>query len=84
VGCENGQLLFREPLGEYQEAHLPQVRLVPVDELRDHLQELDPSEETVVYCRVGLRGYLASRSLLQSGFTNGYNLTGGILSFPHV
>ena len=76
------QLLDVRTSDEYQEAHLPQARLVPVDELRDRLTDLDPSQETVVYCRVGLRGYLASRILLQSGFTNVYNLTGGILSFP--
>lgn len=75
------QLLDVRTPDEFQEAHLPQARLVPVDDLRGHLQELDPSRETVVYCRVGLRGYLASRILLQSGFTNVYNLTGGFLSY---
>ena len=60
----------------------PQGRLIPIDELRDHLQQLDPSQETVVYCRVGLRGYLAARILLQHGFTQVFNLTGGYLSFP--
>jgi NADPH-dependent 2,4-dienoyl-CoA reductase/sulfur reductase-like enzyme/rhodanese-related sulfurtransferase len=76
------QLLDVRTSDEYQEAHLPQARLVPLDALRDHLQELDPTKETVVYCRVGLRGYLAARILLQHGFTNVYNLTGGYLSFP--
>ena len=76
------QLLDVRTPDEYQEAHLPHARLVPVDELRDHLQELDPAQETVVYCRVGLRGYLAARILLQHGFTNVSNLTGGFLSLP--
>ena len=76
------QLLDVRTTNEYQEAHIPHARLIPVDELRDQLQELDPSQETVVYCRVGLRGYLASRILLQHGFTNVFNLTGGYLSFP--
>jgi NADPH-dependent 2,4-dienoyl-CoA reductase/sulfur reductase-like enzyme/rhodanese-related sulfurtransferase len=76
------QLLDVRTPEEHEEAHLSQARLVPVDELRDHLQELDPSQETVVYCRVGLRGYLAARILLQHGFTNVYNLTGGFLSLP--
>ncbi len=74
------QLLDVRTSEEYQEAHLPQARLVPVDDLRDHIQDLDPSKETVVYCRVGLRGYLAARILLQHGFTNVSNLTGGFLS----
>ena len=53
-----------------------------MDDLIDHLQELDPSQETVLYCRVGLRGYLAARILLQHGLINVFNLTGGYLSFP--
>ncbi len=75
------QLLDVRTSGEYQQTHLPQARLVPVDDLRDHLLDLDPAQETVVYCRVGLRGYLAARILLQHGFTNVSNLTGGILSY---
>ncbi len=76
------QLLDVRTTDEYQEAHIPHARLIPVDELRDHLQQLDPAQETVVYCRVGLRGYLAARILLQHGFTHVFNLTGGYLSFP--
>jgi NADPH-dependent 2,4-dienoyl-CoA reductase/sulfur reductase-like enzyme/rhodanese-related sulfurtransferase len=76
------QLLDVRTTDEYQEAHIPHARLIPIDELRDHLQQLDPSQETVVYCRVGLRGYLAARILLQHGFTKVFNLTGGYLSFP--
>lgn len=76
------QLLDVRNTDEYQEAHIPHARLIPIDELRDHLQQLDPSQETVVYCRVGLRGFLAARILLQHGFTHVFNLTGGYLSFP--
>ena len=75
------QLLDVRTPGEYQQFHLPQARLVPVDDLRDHLLDLDPAQETVVYCRFGLRGYLAARILLQHEFTNVSNLTGGILSY---
>lgn len=76
------QLLDVRTTDEYQEAHIPHARLIPIDELRDHLQQLDPSQETIVYCRVGIRGYLAARILLQHGFTKVFNLTGGYLSFP--
>ena len=75
------QVLDVRTSDEFQETHLPQARLVPLDDLRDQIQDLDPSQETVVYCRVGLRGYLAARILLQHGFTNVSNLTGGFLSF---
>ncbi len=76
------QLLDVRTPGEYEAWHLPNARLVPIDELRDHLQELDPEKETVVYCKVGLRGYLASRILLQHGFRTLYNLTGRLVAYP--
>ena len=78
---ESLQLLDVRTPDEYHEQHIPKARLVPIDNLREHLSELDPTKETVVYCRVGLRGYLASRILLQHGFTKVYNLTGGILTY---
>ncbi len=82
----------REPLqvvdvrtpAEHAEGALPGARLIPVDELRARLHELDPAQETVVYCRVGLRGYLAARILQQHGFARVRNLTGGILMCHHT
>ena len=58
------------------------IVITPIDNLGEHLSELEPNQEMVVYCRVGLRGYLASRILLQHGFKKVYNLTGAMLSFP--
>lgn len=78
---ETIQLLDVRTPEEFHQGHLPQARLVPLDELRDHLAELNPLQETVVYCQAGLRGYLAARILLQHGFANVSNLTGGMLSY---
>ena len=49
---------------------------IPLDELRDRLDELDPSKPTVVACRSGLRSYLGTRLLKQNGFDEVYNLSG--------
>ncbi|MCA9471887.1 MAG: FAD-dependent oxidoreductase [Nitrospirales bacterium] len=76
------QLLDVRSPHEFDEEHLPHAQLIPVDNLREHLDDLDQSKETIVYCRVGLRGYLACRILLQHGFEHVYNLTGGLLSYP--
>ena len=73
------QLLDVRTPREFAAGRLPHARNIPVDELRDRLTELDPAAETVVYCKVGFRGYLAARILQQSGFANVKNLTGGIL-----
>ncbi len=68
---------------EYASGHLPQACLVPLDELRERLHELDSAKETVVYCRVGFRGYLAARVLEQNGFRKVLNLSGGVLAHPN-
>ena len=49
---------------------------IPVDELRDRLGELDHSKEYLVTCQVGLRGHVAQRMLVNSGF-KASNLSGG-------
>ncbi|MFA6676231.1 MAG: rhodanese-like domain-containing protein [Bacteroidales bacterium] len=51
---------------------------IPLDDLRSRLSELDPQQPTLVYCIVGLRGYLAQKILLGNGFKEVYNLTGGL------
>lgn len=51
----------------------------PVDQLRDDLHRFDKEKPTYVLCRSGLRSYLATRILMQNGFKNVYNITGGFL-----
>ena len=34
---------------EYERGHLPGARLIPIGELRDHIQELDPDKPTITY-----------------------------------
>jgi rhodanese-related sulfurtransferase len=38
----------RQPI-EYERGHIPGARLIPVGELRDHIQELDPDKTTITY-----------------------------------
>ncbi|MFD2114684.1 CoA-disulfide reductase [Paenibacillus yanchengensis] len=65
---------------EHDRGHIAGSISIPVDELRDRLDELDKNKEIWVYCQVGLRGYTASRILSQHGF-NVRNLTGGYKSY---
>ncbi|MBM7557532.1 CoA-disulfide reductase [Halanaerobacter jeridensis] len=57
---------------------------IPLNELRDRLDELDKEQEIVVYCAVGLRGYIATRILMQNGFENVKNLAGGYKLYDEV
>jgi rhodanese-related sulfurtransferase len=50
---------------------------IPLDELRDHLDELPRDRRILVYCQKGQRGYLAACALKGYGFENVVNLRGG-------
>lgn len=62
---------------EFAQGSIPGFINIPLDELRDHLQELPRGVMIVLTCAVGLRGYVAYRILAQNGFNELRNLSGG-------
>ena len=54
------------------------ARLVPLGQLQDVLDELDPAEDVVIYCRTGHRSAIAVKQLAAVGFDRALNLRGGI------
>jgi len=67
----------REPW-EYEIAQITGSRLIPLGELPERLAELPREGVLVVQCHSGVRSEQGARVLLQAGFTNVYNLEGGI------
>jgi adenylyltransferase/sulfurtransferase len=67
----------REP-HEYEIAHLPGARLIPLDRLPERLGELDSSNEIVLHCHHGERSLRALEFLRQAGFRKLRHLRGGI------
>lgn len=61
--------------GEYQNGSIPNAILIPVDDLRDHLDKL-VNKEVIVTCAVGQRGHTATQILRQHGISV-RNLDGG-------
>ncbi|MCX7883164.1 MAG: CoA-disulfide reductase [Brevinematales bacterium] len=69
---------------EFASGAIPGAVNIPVDHLRERLSEIPRNKKIFVYCRVGLRGYIASRILVQAGWKEVYNLSGGYLTYSAV
>ncbi|MFA7179903.1 MAG: FAD-dependent oxidoreductase [Bacteroidales bacterium] len=78
---ENDLLLDVRTQEENSLGSIPGSVNIPVDSLRDHLEELPKDKRIIVYCAVGLRGYIAYRILTQNGFSNVVNLSGGYKTY---
>ena len=57
---------------------------IPLDDLRERLDEIPKDKRILVYCAAGLRAYLAVRILTQHGFRDVYNLSGGYITYEHA
>jgi rhodanese-related sulfurtransferase len=65
---------------EFASGNIPAAVNIPVDDLRSRLGELPRDRKIAAYCQVGQRGYLATRILLQTGFT-AVNVGGGYKTY---
>ncbi len=65
---------------EFASGHIPKAVSIPLDELRSRLKELPKDRNIVTYCQVGQRGYLATRILLQAGYSV-VNMGGGYKTY---
>jgi molybdopterin/thiamine biosynthesis adenylyltransferase/rhodanese-related sulfurtransferase len=81
---EDFQLIdVREPY-EYEVANIG-GELIPLGEVLQHADRIDRNKKVVIHCRVGGRSAEAIEQLeRQFGFTNLYNLKGGIEAWEHI
>lgn len=68
---------------EFAMGTIPGAVNIPLDELRNRLEELPKDKPVYEFCQVGLRGYIAYRILSQHGF-EAYNLSGGYKSYAQA
>ncbi len=66
---------------EYSFGTIPGAINIPLDEMREHLSEIPTDKPVVLFCAVGLRGYLAQRILMGRGYRNVRNLIGGYKTY---
>ena len=68
---------------EYARGHVEGFVNIPVDELREHIDELEKTKPVYVICQSGLRSYIACRILTGNGF-DAYNFAGGFRFYDAV
>ena len=71
-------LLDVRQMREYEESRIPGSTLIPLPQLSNRLQELDPEKPVLVYCAIGGRSRAAAQLLAGKGFKEVFNLKGGI------
>ncbi len=77
----NFQLIDVREEYEFDEANL-NGELIPMGEVMDNVDKISKDKQVVVHCRSGKRSATVINALeSQHGFTNLYNLKGGILAY---
>ncbi len=54
---------------------------IPIDELRERIDEIPKNKAILIYCAIGLKGYLAYKTLTLKGYTNVRNISGGYKTY---
>ncbi len=65
---------------EYRSGHIEGFKNIPLDELRERLQEIPSGKKVYLHCLSGLRSYLAARLLMNEGY-DAFSLDGGYLIY---
>lgn len=78
IRLEHEFLLDVRTPDEFSLGSLPGAINIPLDEIRDRIDEIPKDKPVYVFCAVGLRGYLAYRILVQHGYDKVRNLSGGL------
>jgi parallel beta-helix repeat protein len=78
IGTRALVLLDVRNQSEYDARHIRNAKLIPLWELATRLNELNKTDEILVYCGVGGRSINASKILVSNGFVHVYNMLGGI------
>jgi len=66
---------------EYAAGHIAGAKLIPVQVLAEHLNDVPKDKQVYVYCHSGTRSARASKLLTANGFKNIENIEGGIVAW---
>ena len=80
---KNAVLLDVRTVGEFSRGHINGFKNIPVDELRERINEVEKGKPVYLICQSGLRSYIASRILEGNGYET-YNFSGGFRFYDAV
>jgi rhodanese-related sulfurtransferase len=71
--------------GDFKQGHIINAQNIPMTRLKEQLNRLEPYKDTpvIINCRSGAQSSVACRLLRKEGFSQVYNLQGGILSWQN-
>ena len=80
INREDAHVLDVRETDEFAAGHLPDARNIPSGKLTERLGELDKFKDKpiIVCCASGMRSLRAGGELKKQGFTQVYNLAGGV------
>jgi len=83
INHKNALILDVRNEAEYQSGHILNSKLIPLGNLAERMGELERyrDQSILVVCRSGQRSATACATLGKQGFTQAYNLSGGVIAW---
>lgn len=80
----NALLIDVREIEEWEIEHIPQARLIPLQTIPNHAEELPRDQEIIIHCKAGIRSARACEYLMSQGFENVTNVEGGFDAFKRL
>ena len=77
------QLIDVRELDEWQEGRIAGGTLIPMSEFAGRVEEIDPAQPVIVYCRSGGRSLMVAEALQNAGY-DARSMAGGMLEWERA
>jgi rhodanese-related sulfurtransferase len=80
---DQAQIIDVREQEEWDEIHLEKARLIPMNTILEHLDQLVPNQEMYLLCAHGVRSYYVMGNLLDLGWKQIINVEGGMAAVSY-